>query len=204
MTCSASYTATLSTTSPASVTVSEINCAASASDNCGVSSLTPVSTSYTCGNTGPNALVFLATDIYSNTASCATSVTVKVITHFCSPLSFTEDISDSSFTQKDVTNPTPYCNDPTVALNSAGSVTITPAKVYNSTLSTDNCQSSPSSLSQSTFTCNDEGQNIITLTAVDPSGNAGTCQSTVTVVVWVPSFRYRFLELRDETAEFSL
>ena len=79
----------------------------------------------------------------------------------------------------DVTPPTPVCQNVTVSLDPVTYVvTITPADIDNG--SSDNCSVSLS-LSNDTFGCDDIGDNTVTLTVTDPSGNSVTCDATVTV-----------------------
>lgn len=65
--------------------------------------------------------------------------------------------------------------------------TLTPAQVNN--LSSDNCSGAnlSFSLSQTTFTCNQAGNNyIVTLTVTDTSGNSSTCNTVVGVQTQPP------------------
>jgi hypothetical protein len=48
--------------------------------------------------------------------------------------------------------------------------------------SSDNCSVETLGLSKTSFACNDTGDNTITLTATDASGNTGQCEATVTVL----------------------
>jgi hypothetical protein len=52
--------------------------------------------------------------------------------------------------------------------------------------STDNCAITQWTLSKSIFTCDDLGKNTVKLTGADASGNASTCQVTVTVRDLIP------------------
>ncbi len=87
----------------------------------------------------------------------------------------------------DTTDPTAVCQDITVNLDASGNVSITPAQVNNG--SNDNCTTSGNlalSLDISSFTCANIGDNTVTLTVTDESGNSSTCNSTVTVVDNLP------------------
>jgi hypothetical protein len=68
----------------------------------------------------------------------------------------------------------------TAYLNAAGSVTITPSQVNNG--STDNVGVTSLSLNQTTFNCLSLGNNSVTLTVGDASGNTSTASATVNVV----------------------
>jgi hypothetical protein len=83
----------------------------------------------------------------------------------------------------DTTDPTAVCQDITIALDNSGNATITPSQVDSG--SNDNCTPSGSlglSLDVSSFTCSDLGDNTVTLTVTDESGNVTTCSSVVSVV----------------------
>ena len=85
-------------------------------------------------------------------------------------------------TIEDTTGPDAVCQNITVELDENGEVTISANQINNG--STDNCAAQSAltlSLSKSSFTCADIGENIVTLTVTDPCGNIGTCVATVTV-----------------------
>jgi uncharacterized protein YrzB (UPF0473 family) len=125
-------------------------------DNCGSVNLQSVSPSnFNCNHLGQNTVMLLVNDGQGNTAQCPASVMVQ-----------------------DNISPNAVCQNITVQLNAAGSASITPAQVSNGT--TDNC-SFALTLSASTFGCANVGNNMVTLTAVDPSENSSTCTATITV-----------------------
>ena len=64
-------------------------------------------------------------------------------------------------------------------MSAAGGVTITPAQIDNG--SSDNCAITSYSLSQTSFDCDDIGNNVVTLTVTDASGNSDQATATVTV-----------------------
>jgi hypothetical protein len=68
----------------------------------------------------------------------------------------------------------------TVALNSTGSVSITPALINDG--SSDACGIKTYTLNNSIFNCNNLGQNTVTLTVTDVNGNVATGTAIVTVV----------------------
>jgi len=70
-------------------------------------------------------------------------------------------------------------NDFTVTLNDLNPIAVQLSEV--STGSTDNCSISDLVMDVNTFGINEIGQNVVTITATDLSGNEGTCQSMVTV-----------------------
>jgi hypothetical protein len=99
----------------------------------------------------------------------------------------------------DTIAPIAYCKDTTIYLDSFGQTLIVPGAVnqgnkresvpewarYHNNLeggSIDACGIQYMDLSKQIFTCNDIGENVVTLTVYDPSGNFATCQAIVTVI----------------------
>ncbi|GAB5417528.1 MAG: hypothetical protein Crog4KO_08000 [Crocinitomicaceae bacterium] len=73
------------------------------------------------------------------------------------------------------------CQDVTTHLDSLGMASIDTTDLFIGMI--DNCGSAVSwSVSDSTFDCLQLGDNTVTITALDDSGNAGTCTSKVTVI----------------------
>ena len=126
-------------------------------DNCGIASYSLDKVSFNCSNVGANTVTLTVIDIHGNVNSATAIVTISepII-----PIARTRNI--------------------TVQLNAAGTVSILPSDINNG--STDNCSIASYTLSQSTFNCSNVGQNIITLTATDASGNNSVpASATVTV-----------------------
>ncbi len=149
-------TVPLSTTGTATISATQL--VNTSSDNCSIASYTASMTSFTCSNKGNNNVTLTATDASGNVSTACTSVV----------------------TITDVTAPVIVCKNITVALSSTGTATITAAQVTNS--ATDNCSIASSTISKSTFTCSDKGNNNVTLTVKDGSGNTSTCVAVVTVI----------------------
>ena len=99
----------------------------------------------------------------------------------------------------DTIAPIAFCKDTTIYLDSFGQTLIVPGAVnmggdresvpewarYHNDLeggSIDACGIQYMDLSKQIFTCNDIGENVVTLTVYDPSGNLATCQAVVTVI----------------------
>jgi subtilisin-like proprotein convertase family protein len=125
-------------------------------DACGIASLVASPNAFNCSNIGANPVTLTVTDNNGNVSTCVATVTVQ-----------------------DIINPTVTCQNITVQLDGAGTVSIAATALVNS--SNDNCGVVSTSASQTTFTCADLGANPVTVTVMDGSGNMGTCVATVTV-----------------------
>ena len=83
----------------------------------------------------------------------------------------------------DTDAPTPVCNNGiSVTIQQTGYVTLTPANI--NTASFDNCTPTSSlilQVSPNTFTCQDLGTKVVSLTVTDESGNSAFCQTNVVV-----------------------
>ncbi|MFM1874330.1 MAG: hypothetical protein RL266_67 [Bacteroidota bacterium] len=77
------------------------------------------------------------------------------------------------------TPPNALCQDITVQLDAAGSVSIVAADVDAG--SNDNCGVANISVNPSTFNCSNIGDNTVTLTVSDANGTSSTCTAVVTV-----------------------
>ncbi len=109
---------------------------------------------------GNHLVTYTVSDGCGNTSSC--SVQVMVV---------------------DSEAPNPVCNNGvSVTIQQTGYITLTPAMINNGSF--DNC--SPVStlilqVSPNTFTCQDLGTKVVTLTVTDQSGNSAFCQTNVVV-----------------------
>ncbi len=82
----------------------------------------------------------------------------------------------------DLAAPTALCQDRTVSLRDGQTVNINAGQIDDGSF--DGCgQLAGGGIDISSFTCADEGVNIVTLTVGDLRGNSATCTSEVTVVV---------------------
>ncbi len=147
----------LDATSNASITLADLN--ASATDDCGLQSLTLNRTDFDCSNVGrPISLILTATDVNGNVS-------------ISNPVVFINDNID----------PVVQCVAPfTLELDATGNATITENDIVLS--ATDNCTTNIS-LDKSTFTCADIGDNTVTVTVSDNGGNRVTCTTTVTITI---------------------
>lgn len=84
-----------------------------------------------------------------------------------------------SVTVEDNENPVAVCQNIVVQLDANGNASITPGMIDNG--SDDNCGIATMSVAPNTFDCMDVGNNMVTLTVTDLSGNMHSCNATVTV-----------------------
>ena len=124
-------------------------------DACGIASMTVSPNTFLCSDVGVNVVSLIVDDVNGNTSVCISLVTVE------------DDIA-----------PLAICQNITLALDSNGLATMSASDIDAGT--TDACGTFITA-SSSGFTCADLGVNIVTLTAIDPSGNQGTCDAAVTV-----------------------
>jgi hypothetical protein len=102
---------------------------------------------------------------------------------------YTAEVSDAngcgatnSFTlvaQADVTPPTALCRNITLQLDAFGNVSTTASAVDAG--SSDGCGAVSLALSPTDFDCSNTGDNTVTLTVTDGSGNTASCTATVTI-----------------------
>ncbi len=124
-------------------------------DNIEIISLTIDNQDFECIHLGENTVTLIGVDAAGNSASCSAIVTVT-----------------------DTTNPIVTCNNITLELNDMGIVIVNASDLILE--SSDNC-SVNYSVSSESFDCTNIGDNTITLTATDISGNQSTCMATINV-----------------------
>ena len=128
------------------------------SDACGIQSLTINTNSFNCGQLNSNVPVWLTVkDLHNNTASCQSMVTVK-----------------------DNLAPVAICENVTVQLNAQGKATVYGAALAGS--SYDNCSVWSYAPISKQYTAAQLGENNLTITVKDWSGNTATCIAQVTVL----------------------
>ena len=137
-----------------SITTSDIN--NGSNDACGIQSLSLDQTSFDCNDIGNNTVTLTVTDNNGNVSTCTATVDVQ-----------------------DNTSPTALCQNATVVLDASGNGSITTSDINNG--SNDACGIQSLSLDQTSFDCNDIGNNTVTLTVTDNNGNVSTCTATVDV-----------------------
>ncbi|NNF02174.1 MAG: T9SS type A sorting domain-containing protein [Bacteroidia bacterium] len=134
------------------------NATASSQMPIGTYAKAPFNCTFTCADTGDNTVVMTVADPSGNTDVCTATVTVV------------NSIA-----------PTALCvSSLTVALNSSGMASITPADIDSGSL--DPCGIDSLEVTPNMFDCSDTGTILVTLTATDGSGNSSSCTSLVTVV----------------------
>ena len=125
-------------------------------DNCGVDTVFHDICDFYCQNAGPNTVTLTVLDIYGNSSTCTSTITVV-----------------------DAIDPVAVCQNVTVQLDANGAASISIVDIDD--LSFDNCDVVSYSLSQENFGCGDLGNNTVTLTVADAAGNTDACTATVTV-----------------------
>ncbi len=151
---SQNLTVYLDATGAASITAAQVD--NGSSDNCSVDSLYLDQIDFDCSETGVNVVTLTAVDASGNSSSVTADITVL-----------------------DTISPTMASQNLTVYLDATGAASITAAQVDNG--SSDNC-SVDLSLSQSDFTCEHEGTNVVALVGVDSSGNTAIDSFAVEVI----------------------
>ncbi len=125
------------------------------SDNCGFI-LQVIPNVLTCADLGDNIVTLQATDDGGNIASATATVTVE-----------------------DNIAPTVLTKNAEVYLDAGGQVVVVPADVDDG--SYDNCPIALMTVAPDTFTCEDIGDHVVTLTVYDEAGNNASDTATVTV-----------------------
>ena len=150
-------TLTLDATGNVTLSVSDVE--NGSTDNCSISTKVLSKTSFTCANVGSNTVTYTVTDASGNASTTNISVTVQ-----------------------DKTAPVLSVNSTvTLSLDATGKATLTVAAVEKAPGSKDNCGITSQVLSKTAFDCNDIGNNTVTYTVSDASGNTSTAVITVTV-----------------------
>jgi hypothetical protein len=140
-----------------SVTISEEQIDNGSFDNCSIATYALSKKMFDCSKIGQDTVVLTVTDASGNVSTGTAIVTVQ---DNMAPSVETRNIS--------------------VNLDSSGTATITEAQINNG--STDNCSVAAYALDQKVFNSSNIGQNTVTLTVTDASGNSATGAAIVTVV----------------------
>ncbi|MCO6359949.1 collagen-binding domain-containing protein [Roseivirga pacifica] len=126
-------------------------------DNCGIATYKLDKSTFTCNDAGQNLVTVTVTDHSGNKTSATAIVTIK-----------------------DNQAPQVYANNLTIELGADGNAIITPEMVDDNSI--DPCGNLTLELSKSVFSCEDLGDNQISLIGTDDSGNTSTAQATITIV----------------------
>jgi hypothetical protein len=125
------------------------------SDACGIDSYVLDVTDFGCEDLGENDVILTVADASGNSTAGPSTITVI-----------------------DAISPVAICKDTTVYLDETGNLTIDPTFTDNG--SSDNCAITLT-LDINNFTCENIGENSVTLTVEDASGNISQCEATVNV-----------------------
>lgn len=136
------------------ISTSDIN--NGSSDNVGISTYAADVTMFDCNDLGDNWVVLTVTDASGSFDTAWSKVTVV-----------------------DNAAPSVVAQNYSVALDASGTATVLASQVDAGT--SDNCGVASLALSQTSFSCSDLGQNTLTFTAIDGSGNSSTASVVVTV-----------------------
>ncbi|MDB4175578.1 HYR domain-containing protein [Flavobacteriaceae bacterium] len=126
------------------------------SDNCSNFTTSVNIDTFDCTNVGQNNVLFTVTDMQGNVSSCNAIVTIL-----------------------DTTAPIMDCQDITVSLEDDLQVTLTLNELFAGW--SDNCAIETRTADVTSFDCSNIGENTITLTAIDSSGNEATCSIIVNI-----------------------
>ena len=154
-------TVDITSSNTVSVTAAEVD--GGSSTACGTYTPSIPATTFGCADVGNTIGVTLTVTDDSNgqTDQCTANVTVADPNNFC------------------CAPPTAVCSDVTVQLGTSGSASLSPSAVGSG--STADCGVQSQTLSQSVFTCADQGPVTVTYTITDVNGASDDCQATVTV-----------------------
>ncbi len=134
---------------------------AGSSDNCGTVTLAIDNDTFTCNELGENTVILTVTDNAGLTSECNAIVTVE-----------------------DNIAPQVFCQNINVVLDANNEAQITAADIDAGSF--DNCGIDTYSLDITDFDCSMVGDNTVTLTVTDASGNVSSCTATVTVQDMTP------------------
>ncbi|PNQ75028.1 hypothetical protein C1T31_02510 [Hanstruepera neustonica] len=155
-------TVQLDETGNVSISVEDIN--NGSSDDCGIETMTIDIDSFTCENVGDNTVTLTVTDVGGNVSTATATVTVE-----------------------DNVMPDVVCNNITVSLDSTGNYMLSSEDIDAiGAGSSDACGIESMTVSPQAFTCDEIGDNLVTLTVIDVNGNENSCEATVTVEGIVP------------------
>lgn len=131
------------------------------SDNCGIDHMDTDPSVLTCADLGTAVVDLVVYDVNGNIGNAPATITVQ-----------------------DNIAPTVLTKDVTLYLDANGQLTVLPADVDNG--SYDNCTIDRMEVTPNTFTCEDIGDHVVTLTVYDEAGNSSSDTAMVTVADNLP------------------
>jgi uncharacterized protein YrzB (UPF0473 family) len=126
-------------------------------DNCGIKEMQLSQTTFTCSDLGQKQLTFTVVDNSGN-----------------------ESVREITVTVSDPILPIAKAKNIELALGADGTVTLDAASINDG--STDNCGIKAITVSKTSFTCSDIGDNSVVLRVTDHQGNEATAEAIVTVL----------------------
>ncbi|MDB9709117.1 gliding motility-associated C-terminal domain-containing protein [Salibacteraceae bacterium] len=145
----------LDTNGVANITVIQIN--NGSYDNCGIDTMYLSNYSFDCNSNGLDTIILYVTDVSGNMSQ---NIAIVTVLETSAPVALAQNV--------------------TIYLDSNGSASVSPLVADSG--SYDNCGIETYSLSDTTFTCNDVGENIVTFTVSDYSMNTSSVQIIITVL----------------------
>jgi gliding motility-associated-like protein len=139
----------------ASITPADID--NGSTDNCQIVSRTLDRTSFDCNSVGPNPVKLTVVDASGNI-----------------------DVCDAIVTVKDTIAPVAICQSVDIQIGPNGQVRLSPTMVDGGSF--DNCGVPSLRIEPEFLTCENVGENIVTLYVTDRYGNVSTCQTIVNVL----------------------
>lgn len=173
---SCSFNVTIQETTPPTISCPDnitVDAPYSDQDICTASVTYSTTTNDNCGSTTLSNLTGMASGADFPVGTTVNTLQVSDEAGLTATCSFT-------VTVRDVFAPQATCQNKTVFLDGTGNASVNASQINNS--SYDVCGSIASTaLDITSFSCDDQGTNTVTLTVTDDSGNSSTCQATVTV-----------------------
>jgi hypothetical protein len=136
--------------------VSATQVGAGSSDDIGITNISVSPNQFNCSDVGENTVTLTVRDTANQTSTCTAIVTVV----------------DAGVDRV-------QCTGFTTTLDLDGNASITLEDIDDGSF--DICGIESKVLSKTQFTCEDVGQNTVTLTVTDKNGNVGTCDAVVTI-----------------------
>lgn len=118
--------------------------------------------------------------VSTNEFDCTWTGDVKIVNVMVTDLAGNQSVCSANVIVKDTTPPTALCRDTVVYLDENGMGSVTVSMIDNHSF--DNCEIDTMFISNSNFTCENTGDNLVTLTVIDNELNSSECTANVTVI----------------------